>query len=250
MIPIYICEDNLVLLKKYEECISDYLCFHDFSMKLFYVTSNPENLISRIQLSDKPGIYFLDIMLSSSINGIELAEQIRKYDPDGWIIFITSYPQMSPMVFQYQVEALDFILKESPQNLRKRIFQCLETIQKRYEKSRIIAPKLYYCKSGAHKLRLPYEDILYFESIPGSHKLLIHTTAGNYEIYASLNDVEKEMDQVFFRSHKSYLVNTHHVIEINKKGGYILMCNHEKCLLSVRKIRSLNPFPQTIMSKK
>lgn len=240
MIPIYICEDNLILLKKYEEYISDYLCFHDFSMKIACVTPDPKNLIAAVQNADEPGIYFLDIMLSASVNGIEAAEQIRKYDPDGWIIFITSYSQMSSMVFQYRVEALDFILKDDPQSLKKRIFQCLETVQKRYEKSRMIFPKLYCCKSGAHKLRLPYEDILYFESISGTHKLLIHTTAGNYEIYASLNDVEKELDERFFRSHKSYLVNTDYAIEFNRTGGYILMRNQERCLLSVRKIRKLN----------
>lgn len=46
------------------------------------------------------------------MNGFELAQEIRKFDPRGFIIFITTHAELSYMTFTYKVEALDYIIKD------------------------------------------------------------------------------------------------------------------------------------------
>ncbi|MCP6559764.1 response regulator, partial [Klebsiella pneumoniae] len=67
----------------------------------------------------------LDIALNSDINGIQLASQIRDMGRRSKIIFITTHTELSLMVFQYQVEALDFILKDFPDSLYERFSKVL-----------------------------------------------------------------------------------------------------------------------------
>lgn len=54
---------------------------------------------------------FLDIQLEADINGIKLASEIRKHDPVGNIIFVTSHSELTYLTFVYKVAAMDFILK-------------------------------------------------------------------------------------------------------------------------------------------
>ncbi len=97
-------------------------------MKLLISTDNPEELIEQLKKSENTGLYFLDIDLKSSKNGLMLAKEIREYDPRGFIVFITSHSEMSFITFQYKVEALDFILKNDPHQLQHRICECIENV--------------------------------------------------------------------------------------------------------------------------
>lgn len=111
MIDVYICED----IKEQRDVIAHYvkaaILIQEYDMKLLISTDNPEELIEQLKKSENTGLYFLDIDLKSSKNGLMLAKEIREYDPRGFIVFITSHSEMSFITFQYKVEALDFILK-------------------------------------------------------------------------------------------------------------------------------------------
>lgn len=81
--------------------------------------------------SENTGAFFLDICLQSEMTGLILAQELRKIQPRCFIIFITSHSEMSILTFQYKVEALDFIIKDSSENIRKRIHECLMDINKK-----------------------------------------------------------------------------------------------------------------------
>ncbi|MFR6242645.1 MAG: hypothetical protein ACLUJ1_14485 [Mediterraneibacter faecis] len=66
------------------------------------------------------------------MTGLILAQELRKIQPRCFIIFITSHSEMSILTFQYKVEALDFIIKDSSENIRKRIHECLMDINKKF----------------------------------------------------------------------------------------------------------------------
>ena len=55
-----------------------------------------------------------DIQLEADINGIKLGSEIRKYDPIGNIIFVTSHSELTYLTFVYKVSAMDFIFKDDP----------------------------------------------------------------------------------------------------------------------------------------
>ncbi|MGV7275496.1 response regulator, partial [Mycobacterium kansasii] len=84
-----------------------------------------EILASVRRQSPEKAVFLLDIALNSDINGIQLASEIRDLGGRNKIIFVTTHTELSLTVFQYQVEALDFILKDFPDQLYDRLRQVL-----------------------------------------------------------------------------------------------------------------------------
>ena len=83
------------------------------------------------------------------MTGLTLAQEIRKYDPRGFIIFVTTHSEMSYMTFIYKLEALDFILKDEPKELPKIILHCknrqMEFLGKIKEIEKEVDGRFYRC---------------------------------------------------------------------------------------------------------
>ena len=63
---------------------------------------------------------------------------------------MTSHSEMSLLTFQYKVEALDFIVKDDPQNIQRRIAECMEkAIQRSENISRGEGRTLDHCAGAA-----------------------------------------------------------------------------------------------------
>ena len=105
MIDIYICEDSEEQREAITHYVESAVLIREYDMKIKISTNSPEKIIEELKLSDNTGIYFLDIDLQSTKNGILLAKEIREYDPRGFIIFVTSHSEMSFLNFQYKVES-------------------------------------------------------------------------------------------------------------------------------------------------
>ncbi|MFR2689320.1 MAG: response regulator, partial [Enterococcus faecium] len=95
MLKIFVCEDDGAFRLKLAKMIQNYLMMQDYDIKFQMDTSDPEVLLSYIRSNKTEGIYFLDIDLSSNMNGINLAATIREYDPLAKIIFVTSYTDLA-----------------------------------------------------------------------------------------------------------------------------------------------------------
>jgi DNA-binding LytR/AlgR family response regulator len=88
-------------------------------------------------------------------------------------------------------------------------------------------------KSGYQEFHIPVNSIVYIESF--GPKLKIHTADSQFECYDTLKRIEEsisEMTDTFFRSHKSFLINTRHIKEVNLQDQTVTMITGEKCLIS------------------
>ncbi|MCK4260084.1 MAG: LytTR family transcriptional regulator DNA-binding domain-containing protein [Halanaerobiales bacterium] len=69
-----------------------------------------------------------------------------------------------------------------------------------------------------------FREILFFERL--STKVIIHTFNNQIEIYSTLSNVEKKINNSnFYRTHRSYLVNLANVSEIEVIGDRSYMIN-------------------------
>ena len=94
MLDIYICEDNRKQLDLFTGYINDTILIESLDMHVVLGTSDPNEVLKKIEGSQNMGIFFLDIDLKSTINGLTLAQKIRKIQPRCYIIFITSHSEM------------------------------------------------------------------------------------------------------------------------------------------------------------
>lgn len=238
MLNIYLCEDNAKQRALETDYIEKTILIEDFDIQLVCSTSNPHELIDCLKAQSQTGLYFLDIDLGSDLNGLTLAQEIRKYDPRGFIVFVTTHSEMSYMTFTYKVEAMDFIIKDDPKELQNRIHQCIINAYTKYSSNNnteanfvVSMPDKKYC--------IAYNDIVYFETSPNPHKVLLHTINSVMEFQGKLKDILAMLDERFALCHRSFLINKNHIKEIDLKDRTVIMSNNDICVVSAKMMKTL-----------
>jgi two-component system response regulator AgrA len=239
MLSIVVCEDNEEQRKKITKFIEDSIMIENLDMKIDLSTGSPEETIDYLKENKISGLYFLDVDLNSAINGIKLAEIIREYDPRGFIVFVTTHAEMSYLTFIYKVEAMDYIIKDNPETVKERIHQCILNANKKYSSKVTELQKNFTIKADDKIINIEYSKILFFETSDIIHKVLLHVVDRQIEFYAKMKDIEAKLDDRFYRCHRSFLVNTDNIKEIDKKNRVVHMINGQQCFVATRLLKGL-----------
>lgn len=169
--------------------------------EVVYEFSSGANAVSWLQ--KHPGeidLLFLDVEMRS-LNGMETAEQIRKFDENLIIVFVTGY---SDYVFEgYRVGALDYMIKPVSEA------KLTELLHRVREKMALSKEECYFLKNMDGTWRFRLHDILYFYS--DKRKVVLVTESGEYPFYAKLDEVEKQLAMRFVRVHQRFLINPENV---------------------------------------
>lgn len=209
--PIVICEDDYTQLQEISSIIENYIQFHNELFSIAIKSDNPKEITDYLKSHTiRNGIYFLDIDLKQSINGIDLAEEIRSIDVLARIVFVTTHDEMAPQTFQRKVEAIGFIAKDQdPDSFRKEIQDILVLSQKRIDEVKIIKNSneviTFFYDNTAYNV--DSSEVLFIETSPiNSHKLELYTKNGMFEFYGKLKDFETKYP-FLVKVNRSCLVN-------------------------------------------
>ena len=233
MIDIYICEDNKKQLDLFTNYISNTIMIESLDMEIVLSTPDPHMILKEILTRENTGVFFLDIDLKSDIDGLALAQRIRQIQPRCFIIFITSHTEMSFLTFQYKVEALDFIIKDTTEHIKPKIHECLLNVQEKYTSSNNIT-KTFIINHSDKCIAIDYNDILFFETSSNIHKVILHAKKRVLEFNGHLKEIERQLDYRFYRCHRSYIINKDNISEIDFNNFIVYMKNGETCPISVR----------------
>jgi len=178
------------------------------------VIGTAENANDAITLikEHNPDLAFLDIELPD-MKGIDLAEKLRDIKPDMAIVFITAHQEYSLDAFK--LYASDYILKpideERVKSTFQRIYKMLE-ISKKSNTSSYTEPSRISINLGDERIFIKLNEIFYIER-SGRHTI-ISCTNGKYKTRQTLQEMEKHLGKMFFRSHKSFIINTDRIEKI------------------------------------
>jgi two-component system response regulator AgrA len=234
---IIICEDNAIQRKELESILTTEI--KKYECKIALSTDNPYEVIRHIDNRTNSFIYFLDVDLNSDINGFELAKLIRTYDPNGYIIFLTGHAELTLLTFQYKVQALDYIIKGDLNILKTKVTDCLNAVHNTLNAAKEKIDSKISIDVGNNVIFLDFDDILFFETAGTEHKISVHTDNGQSEFYGTLKNIETTVSSDFYKTHRSYLVNTKKIKTIDKSNMVIEMINGEMCYVSLRYIKGL-----------
>lgn len=159
-------------------------------------------------------LVLLDIRMGE-MDGVELAHKLRDEGFLGQIIFTTDYAEY---VWEgYKVSALDFLMKPVDYS------SCAVLLDK--VQNTIREQKYYICQTSEMTVRIPYEEILYFEA--NLHYIIVNTIKNQYITRSSLSEVVQTIDaDLFVQCHRSFLVNISHVSSFSQKN--VTMSNDMK----------------------
>ncbi|MEO1768896.1 MULTISPECIES: response regulator transcription factor [Enterococcus] len=214
--PIIICEDQLIQLQQLDTIIQNYLLFHNDPFEVVLKTQNPLEVKKYLQqFQPKNGVYFLDIDLNHTIDGIDLAETIRNADAQAKIIFITTHEELAPLTLKRRVEALGFITKDQPlEDYRTEIMELLSVAQERIATAKNDQGQNFTFSIGTQTFNLNLAEVLFLEPSTIPHRVVLYTVNGHYEFYGKLQDLEKAYPALF-RASRSCLVNLTKAREID-----------------------------------
>lgn len=225
MIKIAFCDDDMEVLHQMNELLDRYRVERNEDIT-YAAFQSPFELLTEIEKGIRPDILFLDVVMPGQ-NGMDVAKEIRQYDTNMKIIFLTSSPEFA--VESYSVGAYFYQLKPIWEESFFRLMDAVLVECEKKKKNSLILRS----KDGITRIDL--QQLEYCEVL--GRKLLFHLENGAVlESAWSLDDLAGQLMQYsnFFRPHRSFLVNMEYIQNISSRS--IKMVNdaeipipHGKC---------------------
>lgn len=235
MLRIYVIEDDNNQRERLTNYIDKIIKKSNLDLEIALSTDKIKDLICSIEGKGKRGLYFLDIDLGEDVHGLELAEFIRKHDPSGYIVFVTTHSELNVLTFKYKVEAMDFIVKDDIQEMYTRVAECLIKVDEQEKGSSEIVKDMYIIDMGEKIIGYEKENIIFFEVNGNSEKVVLHGINRQIEFNGKIKDIEEKVGKNFFRVSRTSLINLDKAETVAEDGNYILMKNGEKCKIGMGK---------------
>lgn len=225
MIKIAFCDDDMEVLHQMNELIDRYRVERNEDIT-YAAFQSPFELLTEIEKGIRPDILFLDVVMPGQ-NGMDVAKEIRQYDTNMKIIFLTSSPEFA--VESYSVGAYFYQFKPI---WEESFFRLMDAVLAECEKKK---KNSLILRSKDGITRIDLQQLEYCEVL--GRKLLFHLENGAVlESAGSLDDLAGQLMQYsnFFRPHRSFLVNMEYIQNISSRS--IKMVNdaeipipHGKC---------------------
>ena len=175
----------------------------------------------------RPQVVFLDVDMPV-MNGVACANQIQDEDPGCVLIFATAHEEYRSDAFA--VYAFDYLLKpfkmerviETLTRIRERLsfVQSRPAVDKKPVSERVKPQGRMMIKHRDGVSFINMDDILLVQR--EERATVIYTADENsYATSDTLSETEAKLDpQVFFRCHRSYIINLNHIHDITPYGRW------------------------------
>ncbi len=188
-----------------DDCMEDALSLKKYlSGQEVGIYADAESLLADIENKKKQyDLYLLDIFMKESMNGIELAEKLRRVQEEAVICFVSTSDDFYREA--YDLYAVQYLIKPVQKESLDKLLQKVQKISGCDNEKTLIYS--WWGKSGM----IPYGKIRYISS--RGHTLSVYCTNGNIqESTGKLNDLQHQVcGDTFMRCHQSFIVNMYHV---------------------------------------
>lgn len=177
---------------------------HTIELKTF---SSAENFLFHYTEQPNFDILLLDIEMPG-MNGVELAQNVRRGNDRIQIIFITGFPDF--IAEGYEVSALHYLMKPVTYD------KLSEVLCRAAEKLKKTEKPILLSVNGEIR-RIPTDQIISVEAF--AHTCVITTTDSALETKTNITAIEKILDEAagsFVRCHRSYIVGVRYIKSLSK----------------------------------
>ena len=183
------------------------------------------NRLMELVEAERPQVVFLDVEMPGK-TGVECGRLIQDLDPSIIMIFATAHDQY--MGDAFEVYAFDYLIKPFKVN---RVMQTLERVRERVNRQNMTPMPLGARQNtqAQGRLMLRHKDGVSFVDMNSillvqreDRSTVLYTEGGGrYVTSDNLSETEARLDpQVFFRCHKSYIINLNKITTITPYGRW------------------------------
>ncbi|NLG53023.1 MAG: response regulator transcription factor [Clostridiales bacterium] len=204
MMRIAVCDDDLRELARASDLLNQYRAQKNAALK-YDTFSNALELLDAMK-RHAYDVLLLDVMMPG-LDGLAAAQEIRGFDTEVKIIFLSSSPEFA--VDSYAVSAHYYLLKPGTSD---KLFALLDGVLA--EKSR--AAETLCIRQPSGLMRLPLGRIEFLEVC--GKKLMFHSEDGSIkEIRGAISDYESRLPDRFIKVHRSFIVNMEYIETLNAR---------------------------------
>ena len=167
------------------------------------IFSSAESFLFRYAEDKDWDILLLDIEMGA-MDGVTMAKRVRRDNEAVQIVFITGYSDY--IAEGYEVAALHYLMK--PVNREKLLSVLDRAMEKRRQQERCLI-----LECAGELVRIPFYEIRYLDV--RQNYVTVHAKE-DHTVKRTLGDIEKELDNRFFRVGRSMIVNLSFIQRVNK----------------------------------
>ena len=204
---IAICDDETSVIEYVSSIVTDweFQSGHTVVLRTF---SSAESFLFSYEDENDYDILLLDVEMGQ-MDGVSLAKAIRKKNETVQIVFITGYSEY--IAEGYEVAALHYLMKPvKPEKL----FEVLNRATEKLEKNE----RMLTLSLSGEMIRIPLHEIAYID-VNGNY-ITLHGKE-DYTVKKTLGDIQKELDERFFKVGRSCIVNLNMVQRVTKTDCYL-----------------------------
>lgn len=202
-----ICDDNVIDSNYVKELVTNWSNNKKYQINID-VFSSAEAFIFHYVENKEYDILLLDIEIGD-MNGVTLAREIRKYDKSVQIVFITGYSDY--IAEGYDVEALHYLMKPLKE---EKLYDVLDRAVDRMKQNE----KHLVLNTFDEMIKIPLHEIIYIDVV--RNYVTVHSNK-DYTVKKTLAEIEKELDDRFFRIGRSTIVNLKYISRVTKTDVYL-----------------------------
>ena len=202
-----ICDDSIIDSNYVKELVINWSTKRKYQVNI-NVFPSAEAFLFHYEENKNYDVLLLDIEMGK-MDGVTLARKIRSSNKSVQIIFITGYSDY--IAEGYEVEALHYLMKPLKE---EKLYDVLErALSKVIQNEKSIVLNL-----SDEIVRIPLHEILYIDV--DRNYITVHANK-DYIIKKTLSEIEKELDERFFRIGRSAVVNLKFINRVTKQDVYL-----------------------------
>lgn len=201
MVDIAICDDEITFTSEVENLVVSVGEKYNKTVKTDIFFSG-NLLVNHIKNGRHYDMIYLDIEMDGK-NGVDTAHEIRLYDPNVLIIYVTNHESFAKEAFE--VSAFRFLVKPINYEIFERYF---------LSAMKVVGCNAVFYEYQYNKVHYKVEinDIMYFQS--DRRVTYIITKKNISKCYEKISNIEKRLQRynvIFLRTHQSFLVNPDYI---------------------------------------
>lgn len=245
MIHIYICESDGNQLIYFKKLLYDFIVVENIDANIVFAKGDPFELLEVAAIEDdNPRLFFIDVQLKGcAIDGFTLVKRLRHLKQNNYFVFLALERESAYKVFEYELDILDYILKESlyskepyQKALKSRIDKIFKKIN---DATKVTKQGTLTLSYGNYLIDVRADDIICVQSVKGKHKVEIYMPDRKIYVRDTLKRIKESLGKEFIYVNKSCIVQNSKIREIDKKNRYIILDNDLKCEVSYREMKNL-----------
>lgn len=221
MLNFIVCDDDSYMLDRLCMLFEKAFLKNDFEAKIVLKSTHCEDIISYVSSGNTVDVVVLDIDLNNSqMNGLNVANKIRKINKDCYIIFTTSHFEY--VMEAYKFKTFDYLIKTAinVDLLSKTLIRLFDDAQNTTNK---------FFKIDNKGTFIDLRDVQFIEK--RGVKLIYHTFYNTYETYNSFTSIQDRLPNNFVRCHKSFIANINNIVKVSLVDNSILFKNSSVCYI-------------------